>query len=419
MGAHELRPLQKAAADFTGARDKSYLCLRMRMGKSAVALQHSVKGQRTLVVCPVSVAYHWAREVELWRPELSVAVIDGPGKSQGSEDVTVVPYSRIAGLAKAGQLYRPDYFILDEAHYAKNLKAQRTKVTCALMKAARKGIALSGTPIPNRPVELYPMLNAMGASFARRKDEFVLRYCDGRPSQWHPGLDDTGASNLDELRENLSDLMFHSQGGHVPVVPTMFEVEGRISRQEQELIDSVDWTKESPDIPFEALSEIRRWSAEQKIEATVGHVLDCLADMDKVVVFGWHVNVIMSIAEALEAVGIECAVLTGDMTMTQREAEVSRFQTGTARVFLGNIQAAGEGISLAASSHCVFAEFDWKPGSMDQAAARIETAEPGRQTSVDYLVRRGGIDAKLIERILHKRSIITQTLNEDYHNESN
>ena len=81
-------------------------------------------------------------------------------------------------------------------------------------------------------------------------------------------------------------------------------------------------------------------------------------------------------------------------------------------MFIGNIQAAGEGISLAAASHAVFVEQAWTPGAMDQAGARIETADMDRQVSLDYLVRRGGIDEKLMGAIMEKRAIVSEALDD-------
>ena len=104
--------------------------------------------------------------------------------------------------------------------------------------------------------------------------------------------------------------------------------------------------------------------------------------------------------------------LTGRDSLNQRQAAQDAFQEGTARVFIGNIKAAGEGITLAAASHCLFVEQDWSPGVMDQAAARIETHDRSRTLTVDYLVRRGGIDSKLMAKLDEKRQIIAEALND-------
>ena len=409
----KLRPLQKAGAAFLSKHPKAYLAMRMRLGKSATALQQAKPGTTTLIVCPVSVLYHWAREVELWRPDLSVEVLRTGRAKQGKTDVVVVPYSILVPLLQKGSLKKPHYLIVDEVHYAKDFKAKRTKAVCHLIKNAERVAALTGTPIPNRVIELYPVLNAMGAEFARTKISFGVRYCDAKQSPWHPGLDYTGASNLEELRDKLTEWMFFSSGGYTAPVTTVFELEGKVSAEERMLIESVDWTAEDPKIPFEHLSLIRRMTGEDKLKPATQHILDCLEDKAKVVVFAHHTALIENLQLELERNGIEAVRLTGSMKSADREAAVERFQTDEhCRVFIGNIQAAGEGISLAAADHCVFVEQDWKPGSMDQAAARIETADMDRTTTIDYLVKRGGIDSKLLAKIQEKREITQQALHD-------
>ena len=409
----ELRPLQKAAAAFAKNHRKCYISLRMRLGKTAVALQACQPGQPTLVVAPVSVLYHWADEVAKWRPELSVNVIRKFGEEQGKHDVTVVPYSILYKMLAAGHLRRPHYVVIDEVHYAKDLKAKRTKAVCWLIKNAERVAALTGTPIPNRTIELYPILNAMGAPFAKTKTGFGKRYSDAQPSRWHPGLDYNGASNLDELRENLTCWMFYSQGGYVPPVTTVFELDAEIGAEEQGWINDIDWTAEDPKIPFEHLSLIRRMSGEDKVEPAVRHIIDCLEDRPKVVVFAHHKDVIAGMAEELKEEGYGVVTLTGSMNAEQRKAAVGQFQNNPkCEVFIGNIQAAGEGISLAAADHVVFVEQDWKPGAMDQAAARIETADMDRITTIDYLVRRGGIDSKLLAKVQEKRGVVAEALHD-------
>ena len=410
----KLRPLQQAGAAFLENHPKAYLALRMRLGKTATALQQARKGMPTLVVAPVSVLYHWADEVHKWRPGLTVEVIRQNRKAtkQGNADVCVVPYSILAKLLKDGKLKRPHYVILDEAHYCKSQKAQRTKAATFLIKSAERAVALTGTPIPNRPVELYPLLNAMGAPFAKTKTQFGYRFCDAKPSPFHPGLDYTGSSNLDELRDELEDWMFYSQGGYVSPVTTVIEVDANITREERNLIDLIDWSAEDPEIPFERLSLVRRLSGEQKLAPTLEVVMNTLEEMEKVVVFCHHKELIHALAGELEAADIKVATLTGAEVSPRRVAAVDAFQSGDARVFIGNIQAAGEGISLAAASHVIFAEQAWTPGAMDQAAARIETADMDRVTSIDYIVRRGGIDSKLLAKIEEKRAIIEAALND-------
>jgi SWI/SNF-related matrix-associated actin-dependent regulator 1 of chromatin subfamily A len=418
-----LRPLQAAAKSYfeDPGHAKGYLALRMRLGKTRVALELVDPEEITLVITPVTVGYHIVEEVKTWRGDLRAQYLrKASDRWDKVSNVVVVPWSMVVRLAKAGALPRPDYLIVDEAHYAKTLKAQRTKVVRVLVKDAKRVLALTGTPVPNRPIELFPLLNAMGADFARKQMDYGIEFCAGRPSPWHRGWDFSGASNLDVLREKLKGWMFHSQGGYVPPIPTVLAISARITAEEEAAIadledeygsDPTEW--DNPVIPFEMLSLFRRWAGEGKVEAAVPHIEDCLESMEKVVVFAWHQNVIEDMAAALESYGV--VTVSGATPAEQRKANISAFQNSKdIRVFIGNIQAAGEGVDLSAATHAVFVEQDWTPGRVDQAAARIETADMSRIVSLDFIVRRGGIDEKLMASLAHKRGIISQTLNEDF-----
>ena len=411
MNAPKLRHAQVQGTDFLASHPKAYLCLRMRMGKSAVALQQCVKGKRTLIISPVIVKTHWARECALWRPDLgNIDILHSKTCKQNPKaDVTIVAYSVLFDLLAAGALHRPDYLIVDEVHYAKNYKAKRTKAVTHLIESTPRVACLTGTPIPNRPVELFPVLKALGCPDAKNFMNFTERVCDAYQGEW--GYVTDGHSNLDELKTVLSDWMFHSQGGHVPTVPTVIEMDVPLSAQERKAMTEIDWS--NPSIPFEALSEIRRLSGMRKIKQAAEHVRDCLENMDKVVVACWHQDVIDALFQELE----EFNPIKVDGRTRDKFGDAERFQNAPEnRVFIGQMITAGIGISLAAADHMVFVENDWVPGNMDQMLARIETAEDqetGRTISADILVSAGGIDSKVIHSVISKMDVINNSLNED------
>ena len=147
-----LYPHQVQAVQWLGQRPKAILALDMGLGKTCVSALDLVKP--ALVVCPASLKLNWQRELKMWRPDLSVQVIKSPKDTIKDLDVTIINYD----ILQKVDLPSVSTLIVDEAHYAKNYKAKRTKVLMQLIKAAPNVSLLTGTPIVNRPIELWTLL---------------------------------------------------------------------------------------------------------------------------------------------------------------------------------------------------------------------------------------------------------------------
>jgi hypothetical protein len=171
------------------------------------------------------------------------------------------------------------------------------------------------------------------------------------------------------------------------------------------------------------LSDLRRQMANEmakerhrvavaKAPAVVEHVLDALGDPDqKVVLFAWHTKVVNHFEAAFADAGIKTVSLTGATSPENKQAAVDAFQNDpTVRVFIGNIIAAGVGITLTAADLAVFAELDWVPANCLQCEDRIYRIGTTRPVLIQYLVFDGSVDAKMANTLARKMEIIERAL---------
>jgi len=402
--------------------------------------------QRVLVVCPASLRLNWAREAERWLIDgRRVQVINGGQPDWDLEKgLWVVNYERLKEVPDAVQF---DLVVFDEAHYIKNEKAQRSRRAREIAARARHVLLLTGTPIANRPIELWHPLRVMGAS----RDfggfwAFARRYCGAYNNGW--GWDFRGASNLEELqaklrakwmvrrlkREVLAELPRKIRQV-IPLPPdTALK---RLIAQEQELRQALERAEElqarlreaealEDEQAFrEALAEleglkeafsemarVRREIGLAKVPVVLQHIRDLLEEEQKIVLFAHHKDVVQALVAGLEE--FRPVVVTGDAALQARQAAVDAFQTDEGvRVFVGTLGAASTGITLTAARLLVFAEIDWVPATLQQTEDRIHRIGQQDVALIKYLVAEGSLEAYMAETVAGKLEVIEAALDGD------
>lgn len=469
-------PYQKAGIAYAMGRSGALLGDEMGLGKTiqAIGVINACPEIRSvLVICPKSLTLNWVKELRRWLVrDLSVTreiiVIDEEDEDEDKiklpqvpeKDIYVVSYEEAKKYETALCLHCWDLLIVDEAHYIKNEKSARAKTVHAIGKTAERKIALTGTPIPNRPVEIFSILKLVDPgnwdqAHGKSKGgffKFAFRYC-GASNNGH-GWDFSGSSNLPELQERLrATCMVRRLKADVltelpPKRRQIVEVEGNGAtnavraereawdRQEEEferLQSSVELAKaetadeygeavarmrQSVKAAFEEISKLRHATALAKAPKVADHVRLALEadETTKIVVFAHHHDVIDLIHDELAEFG--SVKLTGETKTEDRQAAVDRFQTDpTCRVFVGSITAAGVGITLTASAHVVFAELDWVPGNVSQAEDRCHRIGQRDNVLVQHLVLDGSLDARMVHVLLEKQAIAEQGLDREVVNE--
>jgi SWI/SNF-related matrix-associated actin-dependent regulator 1 of chromatin subfamily A len=444
----EYLPYQKAGINYALKRSGVLFGDEMGLGKTIQAIgvinaDESIK--KVLVICPASLRLNWKRELERWLTRsMSISVAVGNDLDL-STDIVIINYDivdrhkdKLAGVAW-------DALISDEAHYLKNERTKRTKAVLGSKTfagiSARRKMFLTGTPIPNRPIEAFPILKALGLfkSFMYYGKQYCGAYHNGY------GWDFSGASNLASLQsymrekvmvrrlksEVLTELPAKRRqvievpaNGATKQVKAESEAASRHADKTAELQARIELAKASDDeeaykaavaelqeaarVMFTEMSRLRHETAVAKIPHVVEHVENAIGGSGKVVVFAHHKDVVNGL---MDEFGDRAVKLTGETPMAQRQEAVDRFQSDpTIQVFVGNIQAAGVGITLTAASHVVFAELDWVPGNITQAEDRCHRIGQTNSVLVQHLVFDESIDANMAHALTIKQDVLDRAL---------
>jgi len=459
----KLLPYQRAGIAYAMRRPATLIGDEMGLGKTIQALgvmNADPTIRRTLVVCPASLKLNWQREAARWlvRPTRSY-VADGKNWPRGEaglfdqgRDLLVIINYDVIGRHAGVYAEEWDLLVVDECHYLKNPKAQRTRAVLGAKDQqpirARRRVFLTGTPIVNRPVELWPIVraldpNGLGSSWRR----FTDRYCAPKHSRF--GTDYGGAANLDELQARLRESIMvrrlkrdvltdlppkRRQVIELPPNGSAGLIEAERKKWDArqalltELRDAVERAKVSDDeaeyrramaalregvrLAFDEMARARHDTAVAKIPHVVEHVREALeGGSEKIVVFAHHHDVIDGVAAGLADQGV--VKLTGRDSIEAKQRAVDAFQTQpSTRVFVGSIQAAGVGITLTAASHVVFAELDWVPGNLSQAEDRCHRIGQRDSVLVQHIVLAESIDARLAVTVVQKQDVIDAALND-------
>jgi SWI/SNF-related matrix-associated actin-dependent regulator 1 of chromatin subfamily A len=416
--------------------------------------------KKVLVICPASLKLNWHRELKKWLVrDMSIWIASTP-VHVGMMDITIINYDILQKCADRLRAIEWDAAIIDEAHYLKSKGAKRTQVVFgiddyAARKAgieavpglkARRRIALSGTPIPNRPVEGFGLFHWLAPEEFKNFFAYAKQFCGAQKSGY--GWDMAGASNLPQLQDKLrgsimvrrlkadvltdlpakrrqivefsangaSDLVEEENSAWTESEERMesLRVRAELAKagSKEEYDEAVSALREAATAAFTEMSKLRHETAMATVPYAAQHILQALNDGGgKIVVMAHHKDVVKAIIQAVEDDGIEAVSLTGETSMIDRQRAVDEFQTNpNVRVFVGNIQAAGVGITLTAAAHVIFVELDWVPGNMSQAEDRCHRIGQHDSVLVQHLVLEGSLSARMAKVLLEKQEVIDRAL---------
>jgi SWI/SNF-related matrix-associated actin-dependent regulator 1 of chromatin subfamily A len=401
-------PFQRYAIAKARAQDVTLLCLEQGLGKTMVAARALVPP--CTIACPAFLQYNWIDEVE--ECGYSAVLVKEQADLFRDADVFVMSFHFLVNLDL--DVVKANTFICDEFHYAKNLEAKRTHAVLAEIECIKKVMLLSGTPIPSRPVEIYPVLDAIGA-YDRGYYSFVHRFCNARQTDY--GLDVNGASNLDQLRDIIAPYMIRFTKKQV--MKELPDKRYRVLSQdlqlppEEKAYDVEEFKHVAPDVAYETLSTVMRLHAQIKFPSVcdiIDHHFETRGD--KLIVFGHHR------AEMLEPLlgryaHLNPGFIAGGVSPKKKREQEQKFQNDeTCRLIIIGILAGGVGLTLTAASRVLLAESSWVPGDIDQAGDRAHRIGQTSNVEVDIVTVRGSIDEYQIRRALEKRRITSQLITE-------
>lgn len=506
------KPYQRAGIAFMrSAEGGALLADEPGLGKTIqtiglINLDNTIR--RSLVVVPASLRINWLRESVKWlvRPT-RIHVL---GEAKIASNVRPGPHSVTAGpelpddLCHGGVLVIANYdrvrdpdvlqrlmacswdlLAADEAHFLKNQKAQRTVAVLGkeervrdasgskttqltargLRQVATKFIAMTGTPLPNRPVEMWPILHAVSPRTFPDFMKYAFRYCGAQKVFISPRVGSKwsfdGASNLAELQEVMrstimvrrlkSDVLKelppkirqivalpatdyeHLIGAEEELYDDYVDEDG-ISRLLEEKLATIEAEVDPASdnayanaaaklgkmgkVSFEKMSKMREKLALAKLDAVL-EICDLrLEEEDKIIVFAHHHSVIEKILahynpkpKGGKPKPQEAVAVYGPVDALKRDAAVHAFMTdANVRVFVGSIAAAGVGLTLTAAKTVIFAEVDWVPANIAQAEDRAHRIGQTDVVNVIHVVVEKSLDARMVQLLVEKADVADRAL---------
>lgn len=442
------RPFQVEGIRYALALDKGMIGDEMGLGKTIQAIgavSNDVTISRVLVVCPASLKLNWSYEFGEWLTrDMAITVIRAGAAHHEvrADQIVIINYDLVKKNKPWIDEVDWDLVILDESQYLKNPKAARTRAVLGHRGGrgsnnksvpkipTRKLLFLSGTPILNRPVDLWPFLKTcdpkgLGKSYWA----YVRRYCQAFRGQW--GWDVRGAAHKQELNRKLvaaGIILRRLKKDVLPELPPktrqIIEIPSAgnlslLNRESEQYQSYQQFTAEGHDstknmtkeeerehkIVMGELAAARIAVAELKIPA-IKELIETALENGPVVVFAHHHAIIEAICAGIGSY----VTITGRTPLAQRHEAVTQFQNGDVDLIIGNIQAMGVGLTLTRSSHIIFAEMDWTPAVMTQAEDRCHRIGQVNPLLIQHVVLEDSLDMRIVKSLVKKQDNINEIL---------
>lgn len=413
----------------------------MGLGKTIqiASVINSIPIDTALIICPSQLKLMWRDTLEKWLTRKTPIHVFGSGRPFRVErGISVINYDWLSKLKDQMRGMTWDLLVLDESHYIKNSRAARTR---AILKiSAHRKIFATGTPVLNKPEELWTSLKFLWPEIWDNWHWFVTTFCNAHHDRF--GYNTSGASNLELLNKLLraSGMIRRTKAQVLKELPPKFHQVIEVPCLAAELINKeIMWYKRFVDakrrvvdlqkssarhdslehrerlrrlrqdvlLAFSELSKARHDTAVYKIPTVIAHLKSCI-DASKIVCFVHHRDVADALRSEFER---ESVILIGGMNEAAKHSAVHRFQNdANCRLFIGSISAAGTGLTLTESAHVVCAELDWTPAKMNQAIDRCHRIGQTKHVLAQYIVLEGSVDAMLARKIADKEDIIDKIM---------
>jgi len=432
---HEPLPYQAEDIErISGFKGRALVAHEMGLGKTPISLWWMEKNKAwpAVVVCPANLKWVWESEA-LKFIGVRAAVLEGrtPPKRDPAglrtHKLLVINYDIlkywVPWLKKRGI----KTVIGDEAHYISNRGTGRSKAFRQLCRHAENVLCLSGTPLTNRPAELWHILHCLHPEDYKGFFPYARQYCEPRKKPW--GWEFKGASNLGELHARLkTGVMLRRRKADVlqdlpdktrQVIP-MALAPAKMKDYRDARGNFLAWLSQNGGAHKAAsakraeqivqMGELKKLAAKHKLKSVVQWAQDWFVEQEdeKMVMFAWHRKAL----DAIERnIGVPLVRLDGTTSKRNRKLAVEQFQRDDkTKLFLGQTGAAGVGLTLTRASTVAFAELAWTPGLHAQAEDRIHRIGQKNAAMIYYLVAKGTIEEDLAAIIQKKQEILSAVL---------
>ena len=421
---------QKEAIQKLVENKKYILADDMGLGKTTstiiAALESNAK--KILIICPASLKINWQREIANYT-DRSVYISEGKNFSQ-EHDFVIINYDIIKNFHNVKKKSESqildsnfDLVVVDEAHYIKNGQAQRTKLINDLVKKVDRLWLLTGTPMTSRPMDYFNLLSLVDSPVAKNWMAYAIRYCSGY--QFNAGgrkiWNVTGASNLEELRDRTSGLTLRRLKEDVLDLPdkiiTPVYLRLKSKAYEEIMGEYYDWYDKNPDesksltVQFTKLTKIRQVIADEKIAQTIELAENIIEQGKKVIIFCNFTN---SLSKICEHFGKTSVRVDGSTPKHERQNAVDQFQDSEKiKVFVGNIKAAGVGLTLTAAEAVIMNDLSFLPSDHSQAEDRAYRYGQKNNVLVYYPIFENTIEGIIYDILNNKKQVIATVMGDN------
>jgi SWI/SNF-related matrix-associated actin-dependent regulator 1 of chromatin subfamily A len=421
---------QKEAIEKLVGSRRFILADDMGLGKTTstiiAALETGVK--KILIICPASLKINWQREIANYT-DRSVYIAEGKNFSL-EHDFVIVNYDILKNFhelkSKTDTLItqlNPELIIIDEAHYIQNGQAQRTKLVNDFVLKTKYLWLLTGTPMTSRPMNYYNLLNLIESPVASNWMAYAIRFCQGY--QFNAGKrkvwNVSGASNLEELRDRTSRQVLRRLKTDVLDLPEKIitPVYLKLKSKEYEAMmgEYYNWYENKKEesssltIQFSKLMKVRQIIAEEKIKTTIELAQNIIDQDKKVIIF---TNFTDALQKIYQHFGKEAVYLDGSCSKPHRQHAVDQFQENDKiKVFVGNLKAAGVGITLTAGEACIMNDLSFVPSDHQQAEDRSYRYGQKNSVSIYYPIFENSIEGAIYDILSNKKNIIDTVMGDN------
>lgn len=441
----KLEQYQIEGAAFLAANYRASIFDEPGLGKTAQAIRarELVKADRTIVICPAGVRQVWPYQIRLWgrdnaRVVKADSVFDLGAWQHGKVDVLVMSYEQAVNWSAdiASDFF--DALIIDESHYLKNPEAKRTKAIVGDKGDGIGGIAgfasrvwcLTGTPIKNDPADLWVPLRLSGQT---KLDftAFQKRFFKQRVGTFSVA-NSVRKEALPELQAMLRDMSlmrtFDDVGSSLPpirldVLPvdgdsrSVTEYLKQYPGLSERIIQSIETEGRLAFDDGTHIATLRALIAEAKAPGYARLITEELKSgtIDKLVIMAHHRRAIQLVTEHLNQHGIRAEMIVGGTSERQREQTVRSFQDDPkgVRVIVGNITAAGTGLTMTAACRLDMLESSWTPADNVQAVRRIRRKGQTRPTLARFVMLNNSFDDSVAKIVTRKANTIVSITTKD------
>ena len=424
---YSYRPLlehQKEGVKTLCENKKYILADDLGLGKTMTTIVASLESnsKKILVICPASLKINWKREIE-FHTNKKVSIVEGKKWEDG--DYVIVNYDILKNFHSLEKDVESiirnsgfDLIIVDEAHAICNTQAQRTKLVNDIAKITDKVWLLTGTPVTSRPINYFNLLNLVDCNVAQNWMAYVKRYCNGY--QFRAGnrkiWNVSGASNLEELYERTKPFVLRRLKNDVLDLPekiiTPVYMRLRSKEYEDVMGEYYEWydkggESDSLTMQFSKIAKVRQIIANEKVAQTIELCENILEQDKKVIIFCNFTDSLNTIYNHFKKVAVK---LDGSTPKGERQDAVDKFQTDDkVKVFVGNIKAAGVGLTLTAAETVIMNDLSFLPSDHSQAEDRAYRYGQKNTVVVYYPLFENTIEG-IIYDILDKKKRIINTV---------